>query len=236
MSTLQQWNSAIEIYDLNMGETGDSFNKNIIGPSVMEMLGDYMGKTILDSGCGSGYFAAQLAKKAKKVVGTDFSGEFVKLCRNKYHRIHNLSFEQHNVLEKMTYADNVFDVVISKMVLQYVPSIDIFAKETKRVLVKGGVVVVAVDHPFNTQFYYAQQVAGKPNPRYGVLNDYFHKGEQTKLSLWNKVELTWYPKKVSDYILPFIKNNLVLIDAHESEEIKDKIRIPRVLTFKLRKP
>ena len=235
MKTLQQWEQAVSIYDQNMGEEGDSFNKNSIGPAVLSMLGNYKNKTILDSGCGSGYFTAFLAGKAKNVTGTDFSQKFVDVCNKKYGKIKNLDFVLHDVSKKMPFQEGTFDIIISKMVLQYVEDLNMFANESIRVLKKVGQLIVAVDHPFNTQFYYAQQVAGKPNPRYGVLNDYFDGRAHTKLSLWNKVMLTWYPKTMSGYITPFIKRGFSLVDILESPEEKNNIRIPRVLTTKFKK-
>jgi len=210
-------------------------NKEMIKPVILSMMGDYAKKMILDSGCGSGYFTAELAKKAKKVTGTDFSKKFVDICRKKYGNVKNLDFIQHDVAKKMPFEDASFDVIISKMVLQYVSQITTFAQESFRVLGKNGILIVAVDHPFNTQFYYAQQVAGKPNPRYGVLNDYFSRLEHAKLSLWNKVMLTWYPKTVGDYIMPFVKAGLSLFDIEELPEVKNGVKIPRILALKFNK-
>ena len=235
MTTLQQWNSSSDWYDKNMGENGDELNRDLIFPVINDELGDISGKTILDSGCGSGYFTSLLAKQAKKVIGTDFAEEFIKLCRNKYGKIGNLSFETHNVMESMPFEDNTFDSVISKMVLQYVPKIDVFAKESQRVLVKSGSLIIAVDHPFNSQFYFAQSVAGKPNPKYPGLKDYFDSSEQKKLSLWGKVELSWYPKTIGNYINPFTKNGFTLENIIELPEQKNGIKIPRILLLKFKK-
>lgn len=235
MKTLQQWNSSSDWYDKNMGESGDKLNNDLIFPVIEKLLGDISGKTILDSGCGSGYFSSYLAKKANKVIGTDFAEEFVKLCDKKYNNISNLSFRQHDVMEEVPFENELFDIIVSKMVLQYVPGLDTFATETKRILKKRGRLFIAVDHPFNTQFYFAQATAGKPNPKYSGLKDYFDSTEQKKLSLWGKVELTWYPKKISDYILPFIKAGLTLQDIIELPEQKDNIKIPRILILEFKK-
>jgi len=218
-----------------MGEYGDGLNHNIIFPVINNILGDCSNKTILDSGCGSGYFAARLAKKAKKVIGTDFAEAFVKLCEKKYKDISNVSFFVHDVTKEMPFDDGMFDFVISKMVLQYVSSLDVFACETKRVLNKGGRLIVAVDHPFNTQFYYAQALAGKTNLKYPHLKDYFDHAEQKKLSLWGKVELTWYPKMISDYIQPFIDGGLHLARIIELPDHSKEIKIPRILTLVFQK-
>lgn len=229
MKTLRQWDSSVDWYDKNMGEYGDGLNHNIIYPVINKLLGNISDKIILDSGCGSGYFAARIAQKAKQVIATDFSENFVKLCQKKYKEQKNLQFQLHDVTTPMSFANETFDVVISKMVLQYVADINTFAKESFRVLKKEGQLVIVVDHPFHSQFYFAKQLVGKPNPKYPNLKDYFDRGEQTKISLWGKVELTWYPKTVGDYVLPLIKAGFVLKDFQELPEEKKGIRIPRVL-------
>ena len=148
MQTIKQWDSAVDWYNQNMGEEGDKLNHGIIRPLVLKMIGPLSGKKILDSGCGSGYFSAELAKNALKVAGTDFSSNFIDLCNKKYKDIPNLSFLQHDVSTIMPFQSSGFDVVLSKMVLQYVKDIHLFAKESFRVLRKGGFLVVIVDHPF----------------------------------------------------------------------------------------
>lgn len=229
MKTQSQWDNAADWFDQNMGSGGDELNSKIIDPFISISLGDTSSKAILDSGCGNGYLAAGFAAKAKRVIGTDFAGNFVKLCQKKYANIVNLEFLQYDVTKPMPFADNFFDIVLSKMVLQYVPEISTFAKESYRVLGDSGKLVVVIDHPFHTQFYFAQQVVGKPNPKYPTLHDYFDKSEQTKLSLWGKVELAWYPRKVSDYIMPFIERGYTLKTINELCEMVNNTKVPRIL-------
>ncbi|MCL4374549.1 class I SAM-dependent methyltransferase [Patescibacteria group bacterium] len=233
-STLAQWNDSADWYDKNMGEEGDKLNRTIIRPNVLRVLGNLQGKTLLDVGCGSGYLTSELAKTAEKIVGTDFAPDFVKICREKYKNQHNLSFQVQDVTQEFIFPSESFDIVLCKMVLQYVENIDNFAKESTRLLKMGGKVVVIVDHPFNSQFYYAQSLTGKKNPKYEDLKDYFSREPQTKLSLWGKVKLTWYPKTISDYIQPFTKVGLHLSNIEELEETKESVRIPRILLLEFK--
>lgn len=51
-------------------------------PSLFYPVGDIKGKTILDLGCGEGYFTRLMKKKgASKVIGVDISKEMIKLAR-----------------------------------------------------------------------------------------------------------------------------------------------------------
>jgi ubiquinone/menaquinone biosynthesis C-methylase UbiE len=233
--TYKQWDSSASWYDQNMGETGDQLNHQIIKPKLMEVLGDLSRRVILDSGCGSGYLAAELAQTAKQVVGIDFSEKFIELCKTKYIASKNLSFQTADVSKKLPFESSTFNTIISKMVLQYVPKINIFASEAYRVSKHKGELIIIVDHPFHTQYFYAQQEAGKPNPKYPKLNNYYSNQEQSKLSLWGKVELTWYPKTVSQYVLVFVDVGWKLTDIQELSETKEDSTLPRILMLKFLK-
>lgn len=235
MTTQTQWNSAVNWYDENMGEEGDALNATIIRPELLKVLCDLHDKTVLDVGCGSGYLTTELAQTAKKVIGTDFAPDFVSLCTKKYADQENVSFKQQDVTEQFTFSDSEFDVVVSKMVLQYVSQIITFATESYRVLKSQGQVVIAVDHPFHTQFFYAQALAGKPNPKYEGIEDYFSSNPHTKLSLWGKVELTWYPRTVSGYVQPFLDAGFSLHTMKELSETQKGVAVPRILLLKFEK-
>lgn len=159
----------------------------------------------------------------------------MKLCQEKYSGQPNLSFQIQDITKKLEFRNESFDVVLSKMILQYVQSIDNFANESARILKKNGRVVVVVDHPFHTQFYYAQTLAGRRNPKYIGLENYFSNNPQTKLSLWGKVELTWYPKKVEDYLQPFVVAGLRLSGIRELGGTKEEKTVPRILLFEFEK-
>lgn len=229
MTTQTQWNTSAEWYDQNMGAEGDHLNANIIKPELLSLLGDLDGRQVLDAGCGSGYLTSELANKAKSVVGTDFAPDFVELCQQKYSQRENLQFQQQDVTVPLDFENDSFDIVLSKMVLQYVPEIKTFANECFRVLKTSGHLVLVVDHPFHSQFFYAQSLAGKVNPKYEGIENYFSHQAHTKLSLWGKVELTWYPRTVSDYIKPFIDAGFGLETISELGETKDGVTVPRVL-------
>jgi SAM-dependent methyltransferase len=234
--TWGEWDGAAEWYDRNMGEQGDPLNRGLLRPLVLEMLGEAAGLTLLDCGCGSGYLTAELATRATHVTGTDFSSAFVALCRSKYGQRANLEFRDHDLTTPMPLAERSVDVVLCKMVLQYVPRIETFARESWRVLREGGRLLVVVDHPFHAQFHYAQRLAGLDQPKYRDLGDYFDPHERVKLSLWGRVELTWYPRTLSTYVRTFLDAGFRLDDLRELPEPGAEVPVPRILALGLGRP
>jgi|GEM_PF-2227098 len=231
MTTLSQWNNATDWYDKNIGESGDHLNQDIIRPAILALMGDLTGKTILDVGCGSGYFTALLAKHAGRVTGTDFAPGFISLCQSKYKEIPNLSFSVQDISKTSSFRNEEFDLILAKMVLQYVDNIAIFARDVRRTLKSEGRLVIAVNHPFHGQGFYkkSEEDGKKESP------DYFSSLPQTKLSLWNKVTLTWYPKTVENYLMPFVSVGLRLTAIKELGVPGPEGIIPRVLAFSFMK-
>jgi len=105
------------------------------------------GEMLLDLGCGAGmdlFLAGFKLGEKGKAVGVDFSEEMIKRGNDiakKYNR-DNVEFVL-SPIEKMPFADNTFDVVISNCVLNLVPNkLDAF-KEIFRVLKPSGRFVVS---------------------------------------------------------------------------------------------
>jgi len=79
---------------------------------IMEVIG---GKDVLDVGCGVGLFTLEIAKRATKVVGIDFSDEALMRARRNQADAgqKNLRFEQADA-GNLPFADAEYDVVVSR--------------------------------------------------------------------------------------------------------------------------
>jgi ubiquinone/menaquinone biosynthesis C-methylase UbiE len=207
-TSLSQWDDSADWYDQNMGNTGDTLNSTLIRPLMLEMLGDLNGKTLLDVGCGSGYLTAELAKNAKRVIGADFSANFISLCNQKYKDQNNLDFVEHDVTNPFQYDDSSFDTITSKMVLQYVSDIHTFVHEAQRLLKDKGELIIVVDSPFRAAYFNSINKEG-PEP------NFFSDEPKTKVGLWGKTELTWYARTTAQYIQTFIDAGLKLTEIRE---------------------
>lgn len=208
--TLSQWDHAAQWYDQNMGETGDTLNATIIRPLIFDMLGNIKGMSVLDAGCGSGYLTAELAKQANKVTGTDFAPNFISLCKQKYKERDNLEFALQDIEQPFQFADASFDVIVCKMVLQYVYDIQPFASEAMRMLKPDGQLLTIVDHPFRAAYFHAQQPGSSVNS-----SELYSGKPQTKTGLWGKTELTWYARTTGNYVQTFLGTGLSLAEIHE---------------------
>ena len=55
------------------------------------------GKKVLDTGCGLGYGAADMAEHASEIVGIDYDAETIEANKKEYAGIKNLSFVQGSI-------------------------------------------------------------------------------------------------------------------------------------------
>jgi 2-polyprenyl-3-methyl-5-hydroxy-6-metoxy-1,4-benzoquinol methylase len=92
---------------------------------------------VLDAGCGNGsYLIDENRTKIAWAVGVDISADFVKK---------NIGLDQIKIsnLEKLPFADESFDVVVSLWVLEHLEHPDQVLSEVNRVLKPGGVFLFA---------------------------------------------------------------------------------------------
>jgi 2-polyprenyl-3-methyl-5-hydroxy-6-metoxy-1,4-benzoquinol methylase len=116
---------------------------------MMQYLGNYENKTILDLGCGSGDFTDELAKKAKNVLGIDASKKWIDYC-NAHHKKKNLKFMHLKAQDLKSVHSHSIDIIILNMVLINVPKKkDVMAifKEVGRVLRSNGDFIFSDLHP-----------------------------------------------------------------------------------------
>ena len=98
-------------------------------------LGDLHGRLVLDAGCGGGLVARELAAAGATVVGLDRSLGSLGVARR---AVAGRFRPTQGRLERLPFADGVFDVVVAADVLEHVPDLPAAVAELARVLAPGG--------------------------------------------------------------------------------------------------
>ena len=110
--------------------------------SILPLL---KGKVVLDIACGEGYGTALMAKEAKSVLGVDISSECITNAKQKYTAQNtNIRFIEGDI-ENIPVKDQSIDVVVSFETIEHVSAEgqQTFLKEVKRVLTKGGCLLIS---------------------------------------------------------------------------------------------
>lgn len=116
------------------------------------------GAKILDTGCGPGELILALTKKGYDVWGVDISTGMVEEATKTLEKGGYPGFNQvrQGDVERLEFADESFDIVISSGVLEYQEKDGPFLSEMNRVLKKGGHLILNVT---NSSSYVTQSEA-----------------------------------------------------------------------------
>jgi SAM-dependent methyltransferase len=98
------------------------------------------GKDVLEIACGSGPGLGVLAKRARSLVAGDISESILGRARRHYGSRIDLRVMD---AQSLPFPDSSLDVVIIFEALYYVPDAECFMKECRRVLRRGGMVLVS---------------------------------------------------------------------------------------------
>lgn len=131
------------------------------------LLGDVHGKRALVLGCGGGQDVVALAKMGAVVVGIDTSPKQTAYAKQYAlrHSAENASFVEGDMEDLSRFDDESFDLAVSIHALGYVERAERAFAEAVRVLKSGGILAIAVPHPFN--------VTRADDPPYGVVRGYW---------------------------------------------------------------
>jgi 2-polyprenyl-3-methyl-5-hydroxy-6-metoxy-1,4-benzoquinol methylase len=116
----------------------------------VQILGTHLrpGMTILEVGCGIGYFTGELARSGAEIVAIDVSPELLEIARANY-SAPNVRYEIQNAYD-LSYPDAVFDSVVGSSVLHHL-EIEGALCEIYRVLKPGGRIFFTEPNMLNPQ-------------------------------------------------------------------------------------
>jgi ubiquinone/menaquinone biosynthesis C-methylase UbiE len=85
------------------------------------IIGEVAGLTVLEIGCGSGWFGMQLAKEGAKVCGIDISGEVIQEAfrESKIRGCAEKAAFHKMAVEDLSFKNNYFDLVVGSAILHH---------------------------------------------------------------------------------------------------------------------
>ncbi len=203
---------------------------------LRKMLPDFLGKRVLDLGCGFGWHCRYAVENgAIQVVGVDLSEKMLQVAREKTSSP-LISYVRMPV-EEYGYPEAAFDVVISSLVFHYVESFEEICRKISRCLVDGGDFVFSVEHPILTaqgsqQWHYDENGQALHWP----VDRYFEEGLREATFLGEKV--TKYHHTLTTYVSSLLSNGFQirkLVEPKPADELMnepgmaDELRRPMML-------
>jgi toxoflavin synthase len=220
--------------------------------SVLQTLGDLHNKTILDFGCGQGYYSRLLGKKAKKVVGIDVSKKMVRLANYYTNKktLPNVDFYVRDGTETLDL--NHFDVVFAAYTLSQAKNKQMLEKFVHSMYdsLKPGCYSYGIHSNFELN-----ELQIEKSIKYGIMRIYPHRretGSQSTIRFFDiskedqplVFEIDDYFIKSDDFVevfrnvgfIEFEWINPFLTETHYNYEFfKDALEHPHFILFKAKK-
>ncbi|MBJ2172677.1 class I SAM-dependent methyltransferase [Aureibaculum sp. A20] len=207
MSIEKSYNSWANQYDTNKNRTRD-----LDQTSTIETLSKYKFEYVLELGCGTGKNTNWLLKKAKQIIGLDFSQEMLAKAKEKIIS-EKVIFKKADLTKIWEIENNCVDLITSSLTLEHIKDLDHVFSEANKKLKKNGLFFISELHPF-------KQYSGS-KARYET-----ESGTQ---------ELEVYIHHISEYIENANSNGLKLVEIKEWFDKKNESELPRLISFIFKK-
>ncbi|EKM8120268.1 class I SAM-dependent methyltransferase [Enterobacter hormaechei] len=181
-------------------------------PALKAMLPDLTGTSIIDLGCGYGWFC-RVARElgACDVTGVDISEKM--LARAAELTDDTQIHYQRSDLESLQLRENSLDLVYSSLALHYLPELDALFARVQRALKPGGSLVFSMEHPIYTCATRQGWLTDDNGERFWGVNHYQDEGK--RVSNWLAEGVIKYHRTLGTTLNALIKAGLTISEVNE---------------------
>ena len=141
------WSNAPQQDVERHGDEGDFARQHLLNPALFSLLGGVAGKSVLDAGCGQGYFSRILAKQGAIVTGVEPADVWYRYSLEREQREPlGIAYVQQD-LSAFTSHKNTFDIVVANMVFMDIPDYKTAMQNCIAALKHGGSFIFSILHP-----------------------------------------------------------------------------------------
>lgn len=209
---------------------------------LQPLFPERQGKIVLDLGCGYGWhckYAAQMG--ASEILGIDSSEKMIAKARTQ-NSDERIKYEICDI-EKYSYPENTYDLVVSNLVLHYIKNLDNIYQKVYRTLKTGGDFLFNIEHPaftagVNEDWIYDENGKAK----YWAIDNYYYTGERETNFLGQRVIKQHHT--LTQILNPLIKCGFQIEAVEEAMPptemmnipgMRDEMRRPMMLLVKAKK-
>lgn len=210
---------------------------------LKKMLPNFLGKRVLDIGCGFGWHCIYAAEQgARWVLGTDISQKMLAVAREKT-AFSNVEYRR-LAMEDLDFAPNSFDVALSSLAFHYTPDFEDICRRVHRCLAVGGDFVFSVEHPVFTAYGTQDWSYDETGRRdHWPVDGYFEEGKRDAVFLGEHV--TKFHKTLTTYLNTLLQTGFVITGIVEPQPapelldsvpgMRDELRRPMMLLVSAQK-
>ncbi|MCW4863216.1 class I SAM-dependent methyltransferase [Enterobacter hormaechei subsp. hoffmannii] len=181
-------------------------------PALKAMLPDLTGTSVIDLGCGYGWFC-RVARElgACDVTGVDISEKM--LARAAELTDDTQIHYQRSDLESLQLRENSLDLVYSSLALHYLPKLDALFARVQRALKPGGSLVFSMEHPIYTCATRQGWLTDDNGERFWGVNHCQDEGK--RVSNWLAEGVIKYHRTLGTTLNALIKAGLTISEVNE---------------------
>ncbi len=139
------------LYTTHAGEYEKAILNNIYNahyerPTMLSMLPDLKGKSVLDLGCGPGVYAEFFVDSGAEVTAYDLSPQMIDILNDKFGSVVkcNCADISYGIPSE---KDLSFDIVVSSLAIHYIEDLSFLFRDVARVLKNDGYFCFSTHHP-----------------------------------------------------------------------------------------
>jgi SAM-dependent methyltransferase len=189
-----------------------SWNNLYERPYMLSVFDDFSGKTILDAGCGTGFYSKYALEKKADVIAVDASQKMLDHL-GKFDDSAKLKMYQADLAEGLPFiASGSIDYIICSLALHYLENWEVTINEFYRVIKKSGKLYISTHHPFSDYLILKKKTYFD---KY-LVEDVWGSGK-------NSFKVFFYTRSLSQLLEPFIRSAFTIISLDEplpNEECK----------------
>jgi SAM-dependent methyltransferase len=177
-SVREAWDRAADGYAQGQLEGRDFYRYEFFGPAHAALCGEVAGLTLLDVGCGSGYFARLMASRGARVTAIDLSPRMIARAAEQEAAaplgITYRAVDAADLLDQFAAAS--FDIATSCLALQDMPRPAQVLRQVHGVLRPGGRFVASIEHPCTNPPFRQWERDRDGRKRWLCVDRYFDRG------------------------------------------------------------
>lgn len=139
------WGKVAVWYDKHLKDD-DTYHSQVVAPNLLRVVDLKPEESLLELGCGQGYFLNLFSKISTNLTGVDLGKELIQIARKKNKEIEFIfaNAENQGLFKN---EDRKFDVITIVLALQNMKNIYEVSKNISRLLKENGRAVIVLNHP-----------------------------------------------------------------------------------------
>lgn len=202
-------------------------------PALRALLPDLRGCSVVDLGCGFGWFCRWAHEQgAVQVLGLDVSEKM--LARARAETAYAAIAYQQADLERLKLPDAAFDLTYSSLALHYVERLNELLAIVHQALKPGGSLVFSVEHPIYTAPSHPGWVANADGKRIWPVDGYLVEGPRT--TDWLTKGVIKQHRSIGTYLNVLLRQGFSLTHVEEWGPTDDQIASRPALADERQRP